>query len=169
MVNSTRSITRTNQFKHFIMRSTKDSIGQIAFIQDTIFNENISQLAAGVEPFNAAGVIVAEDLEDVWIRDRDAVVIVETMYAQELSWLFYQIRDKLDEVICYYDKEEFYSRLADSANLYLRRAEDLTGLLLSVLLEASKMTCESLHTKAQLIKDEVLACVGSLSDVAEKI
>ena len=40
---------------------------------------------------------------------------------------------------------------------------------MAVLMEATVLTAESLEYKTQAIKDEVLACAGSLSDVAEKI
>jgi len=142
---------------------------QIEQIKYTLFNENVSALAAGVEPFAGAGVIIAEDLEDVFIRDINSVTTVETPYAQELSWLFYQCRDNLGDVITFFDKEEFYTRLADAANNYKANADDMTGLLVSVFLEATIMTAQTMQIKNQQVKDEVLACVGSLSDVAERM
>ena len=144
-------------------------IQKIAFLRDTINNENISLLSASVDPFQGAGVIITENMEDVFVRDTDSITFVETEYAQELSWLFYQLRDSLTDVIYYFDKAEFYGRLAEAANIYLIRGEERNGLLMSVLLEASMMAYESLQTKATLIRDEVLSCVGSLSDIAEKI
>ncbi|MCQ2148315.1 MAG: hypothetical protein MJZ16_12510, partial [Bacteroidales bacterium] len=106
-------------------------------IRDIIKEENISALAARVDPFAESGVIVTEDREDVYIKSGSSETIVETPYAQELSWLFYECKKKLDDVIFYFDKEEFFGALADAANEFISKSDDKLGLLMAVLVEAS--------------------------------
>ena len=139
-------------------------------LREKVLGADIAAIAMGSMLFNRDGVIVTDDIEDEFIPEKNPPIVVETQYAQELSWLFAQFRDGLFEVITYFSKGDFYGRLADAANAFLpMREDDRRGLLMAVLLEATVLTAESLEYKNQEIKDEVLACVGSLSDVAEKI
>lgn len=142
---------------------------QFKDIRDTVLQECIPALAAGVDPFHKHGVIITENIENEYVSPDCSDIIVETEHVQEISWLFYEIRDKMDEVVAYYHKDEFFRTLAETANLYLIRSDDMYGLLMAVLSEAAVFMGETMQIKAQAIKDEVLACVGSLSDVAEKI
>ena len=96
-------------------------------LREKVLGPDISSLAMGSMLFNQDGVIVTDDIKEEYIPENNPPIVVETQYAQELSWL------------------------------------------MAVLLEAAVLTVESLEYKNQAIKDEVLACVGSLSDVAEKI
>ena len=131
---------------------------------------DISALAVGCMLFNQDSVIVTDDIEDEFIPENNPPIVVETKYAQELSWLMAQFKEGLFDVITYFSKADFYGRLAEAANSYLLvKEDDKRGLLMAVLLEATVLTAESLEYKTQAIKDEVLACAGSLSDVAEKI
>ena len=135
-----------------------------------VLGPDISAIAMGSMLFNQDGVIVTDDVEDEFIPENNPPIVVETQYAQELSWLLSQFRDGLFDVMTYFSKGDFNGRLAEAANAYLLvREDDRRGLLMAVLLEATVLTAESLEYKNQAIKDEVLACVGSLSDVAEKI
>ena len=139
-------------------------------LRGKVLGTDISAIAMGCMLFSQDGVIVTDDIEDEFIPENNPPIVVETRYAQELSWLMAQFRDGLFDVITYFSKSDFYGRLADAANAYLLvREDDRRGLLMAVLLEATMLTAESLEYKNQTIKDEVLACVGSLSDVAEKI
>ena len=139
-------------------------------LRGKVLGTDISTTAMGCMLFNQDGVIVTDDIEDEFIPENNPPIVVETRYAQELSWLMAQFRDGLFDVITYFSKGDFYGRLAEAANAYLLvREDDKRGLLMAVLMEATVLTAESLEYKNQAIKDEVLACVGSLSDVAEKI
>lgn len=139
-------------------------------LREKILGPDISATAMGSMLFNQDGVIVTDDIEDEFISENNPPIVVETQYAQELSWLMAQFRDGLFDVMTYFSKGDFYGRLAEAANAYLRvRDDDKRGLLMAVLLEATMLTAESFEYKNQAIKDEVLACVGSLSDVAEQI
>ena len=139
-------------------------------LRGKVLGTDISTTAMGCMLFSQDGVIVTDDIEDEFIPENNPPIVVETRYAQELSWLMAQFRDSLFDVITYFSKGDFYGRLAEAANAYLLvREDDKRGLLMAVLMEATVLTAESLEYKNQAIKDEVLACVGSLSDVAEKI
>ena len=139
-------------------------------LRGKVLGTDISTTAMGCMLFSQDGVIVTDDIEDEFIPENNPPIVVETRYAQELSWLMAQFRDGLIDVITYFSKGDFYGRLAEAANAYLLvREDDKRGLLMAVLMEATVLTAESLEYKNQAIKDEVLACVGSLSDVAEKI
>lgn len=139
-------------------------------LREKVLGADISAIAMGSMLFNQDGVIVTDDIEEEFIPENNPPVVVETQYAQELSWLLAQFRDGLFEVITNFSKGDFYGRLANAANAYLLvREDDKRGLLMAVLMEATVLTAESLEYKNQAIRDEVLACVGSLSDVAEKI
>ena len=139
-------------------------------LRGKVLGTDISAIAMGCMLFSQDGVIVTDDIEDEFIPENNPPIVVETRYAQELSWLMAQFRDGLIDVITYFSKGDFYGRLAEAANAYLLvREDDKRGLLMAVLMEATVLTAESLEYKNQAIKDEVLACVGSLSDVAEKI
>lgn len=139
-------------------------------LRGKVLGTDISAIAMGCMLFSQDGVIVTDDIEDEFIPENNPPIVVETRYAQELSWLMAQFRDGLFDVITYFSKGDFYGRLAEAANAYLLvREDDKRGLLMAVLMEATVLTAESLEYKNQAIKDEVLACVGSLSDVAEQI
>lgn len=139
-------------------------------LREKVLGADISAIAMGSMLFNQDGVIVTDNIEDEFIPESNPPIVVETQYAQELSWLMAQFKDNLHEVITWFSKGDFYGRLAEAASAYLLvREDDKRGLLMAVLLEATVLTAESLEYKNQAIKDEVLACVGSLSDVAEKI
>ena len=139
-------------------------------LREKALSADISTIAMGSMLFNQDGVIVTDDVEDEFIPENNPPIVVDTQFAQELSWLLAQFKDGLFEVMTYFSKSDFYGRLAEAANAYLLvREDDRRGLLMAVLLEATMLTAESLEYKNQAIKDEVLACVGRLSDVAEKI
>lgn len=138
-------------------------------LRDKVTDGEIVKIARGSMFFNQDGVIITDDAEDEFIPEDNPPAVVETEHAEELSWLMFQLKDGLGDVVSWFAKPVFYGRLADAANNYLLAKDDLRGLLLSVILEATILTAESMDYKNQSIKDEVLACVSSLSEVAEKI
>lgn len=67
---------------------------------------------------------------------------VVTPFALELSWLFEKLRDAFGNALDGMNKIEFYGRLANAANRYLKHApaqNDPKGLLDAVLREAAAM------------------------------
>ena len=72
---------------------------------------------------------------------------VVTRFSQELSWLFYQLRDIFSEHIDYVSKYDFYGTLAQSAIDYLERNQETktqVDLLLAVLEQAEGWLSEQL-------------------------
>lgn len=148
---------------------SKNDLEFLKDIRETILTANLSELSIGVMLFHEADVIVTDDIEEEFIREDRHETIVETPHAQELSWLLYQIQQNMTETMSGYRREEFFGLLADAAGAFIARSDDRTGLLLAVLLQACAMVSEQKQARCQLIRDEVLSCVGSLSDLAEKI
>jgi len=71
--------------------------------------------------------------------------VVVSIYHLELSWLFEQLRDAYYSHIDHASKIEFYGRLANAANRFLRsweKEENVRLLLLAVLHEAFTMLRE---------------------------
>lgn len=147
----------------------KDDLEFLKEIRETVLTENLSKLSMGTMLFHEAGVIVTDDLEEEFIRDDKRETVVETAHAQELSWLLHRIRKEMGDTMSGYHKEDFFGLLADAANGFLARSDDRTGLLCAVILQACIMVSEQKQVKCELIRDEALACVGSLTDLAERI
>jgi len=68
-------------------------------------------------------------------------ILVISDYAQEISALFYELRDTFFSKIDYFSKLEFYGRLAEAANRQIKVSDDL-GVLLAMLEEIDKMRKE---------------------------
>lgn len=141
----------------------------ITDLLDKLFNGNIVALSAGSMLFNQNGVIVTDDIENEYIPDGADITIVESEFAQEISWMMLQLNKGLDEVKTYFHKNEFSQLLADAANAAITKGTDRTGILLSILQEATFLTAQTTQMKAENLRDEVLSCVGSLNDVIERI
>ena len=146
----------------------KTALEFLSELRIQILTENISKLAMGCMLYDENGVRFTEDREDEYVRSGEQVTFVESQYAQELSWMVLKFREGLFDVISYYDKQIFYGKLAEAANLCVARTDDRTALLLAVLEEATLLTVQAQMFKNQDMKDEVLACVASLTDVADK-
>lgn len=138
-------------------------------LRNQIFTENISALAVGAMLFNQEGVIVTDDVEDEYIPEGSEPMIVESEYAQEISWLFAKLRSGLDDVKTYYHKNEFTQFLAEAANMAIMRRTDRTGILLAILQEATFLTAQTMQMKTEALRDEVMACVGSLNDIIDRV
>ena len=153
-----------------IMRLVKtDEISILAELESKVLTENLSLLSCSTPLFRCPGVMVTDDVDEEFIPSGSQDVIVETEYAQELSWLLLAIRDGLSDTMTNYSRSEFFSILAESASAALSRSGDRTAMLLAVLFDASLMVARSRQQRSDVLRDEVLSCAASLSDLAEKI
>ena len=118
---------------------------------------------------NADGVLITDDIENEYISQSNPPVIVETDYAQELSWLLMRLGEVLNDVVTSLGRKVFFQVMAETANALLARGTDLTGLVQGILAKASLMQAQTLRSQLQGIKNELLASAGSLSDLAERI
>lgn len=141
----------------------------IESLREKVMSGNLTKYAAGSMLFSENGICITEDREEEFVRPGSDITFVETPYAQQLSWVVRQFKDGLSDVIMSLGREDFYGRIADAANSYLAHASDMHGLALSVILEAAVLACQVQYIHEQDLRDEVLACAASLSDVAEKI
>jgi len=107
--------------------------------------ENISSAVASgkigsAQPWQGADVVITEDLPVIQSDSfYPAPRFVVTKHVGQLSWLFEEARDAFIGLDGYgFWKEEFFGRLGNSANRYLKRHEQHTAeaLLLAVLHEA---------------------------------
>lgn len=103
-----------------------------------------SEVAAGnigiAQPWQGADVIITEALPVIPADSfYPAPRFIVTEHVEQLSWLFEKARDAFIGLDGYgFWKEEFFGRLGNSANRYLKRHEQPTAeaLLLAVLHEA---------------------------------
>lgn len=144
----------------------------VEFLEDLfekVHLESITTLSRGGMLLNSDGVIITDDLENEYISQINPPVIVETEYAQELSWLLMRICEGLNDVVISLGKKVFLQEMAEAANGCIARGANLTGLVEGVLAKASLMQAQNLRLQLQGIKSELLASAGALSDLAEKI
>lgn len=141
----------------------------ISSLRQKVLSGTLTRLSAGTMLFSENGICITEDAEEEFVRPGTEVTFIETEYAQQLSWVFRQFKDGIPDVILSIGRGDFYGQLADAANAYLAQASDMYGLMLSVILEASVLACQVQYINQQNLRDEVLACAASLSDVAEKL
>ena len=76
--------------------SRYSSIHPVDFLEDLsekVMSESITLLSRGCMLVNSEGILVTDDIENEYISKNDPPVIVETEYAQELSWLLKQLTD----------------------------------------------------------------------------
>jgi len=146
-----------------------DELKFLRDLMDKVLNENMMMLSSGTMLFHECGILVTDDIEQEFINPDKPETIVETEYAQELSWLLRQIKTGLDDTASYFRKDEFYGMLADAALESLQRTDDRSAMLLAVLLQASMLVGNTLRTRNDRMRDEVLSCAASLSDLAEKL
>lgn len=152
------------------MRYTgKDDLETLKEIREAVLTQNLTLLSKGAMLFHDADIIVTDDIEEEYISTERPQTVVETPYAQELSWLLHWIGKDMRDTMSGYRREEFFGILADAANAFISRSDDRIGLLLAVLLQACELVAEQKQVRCQQIRDEVLSCAGSLSDLAEKI
>ena len=149
-----------------------NKVHPVDFLRDLtgkVMEGSLTALSWGGMLFNQDGVLITDDMENEYINADNPPKIIETEYASELSWLFFQLRDGLQEVVLNLHKTVFFSSLADAALLCIRRGTDLTGIAMGVIAEASLLEAQDLRDKSQAIKDELIASAGSLQDLAEKM
>ena len=83
--------------------------------------------------FEGAGVIVRKPGN---AESGKAVIVVETEHAEQVSGLFFALKDVFASDLDFYNKYEFYGRLANSANNRLCNGDDLEALCGAVVGEA---------------------------------
>lgn len=149
------------------MRTTSHEF--ISSLREKVLSGTLTRVSAGSMLFSENGICITEDAEEEFVRPGTEVTFVETEYAQQLSWVFRQFKEGIPDVILSLGRDDFYGQLADAANAYLSQSDDMYGLMLSVILEASVLACQTQYINQQNLRDEVLACAASLTDVAEKL
>jgi hypothetical protein len=147
-------------------------INPVEFLEDLfekVLTESITALSRGSMLLNGEGILVTDDIENEYVSNSNPPVIVETEYAQELSWLLMRLSEGLNEVVTSMGKKAFYQDMAGTANACIARGTDLTGLVQGILARASLLQAKILRSQLQSIRNELLASAGSLSDLAERI
>ena len=148
------------------------NLNPVEFLEDLfekVHSESITVLSRGGMLLNSDGVIITDDLENEYISKITPPVIVETEYAQELSWLLMRLCEGLNDVVTSLGKKSFLQEMVEAANGCIARGANLTGLVEGVLAKAALMQAQNLRSQLQGIKSELLASAGALSDLAEKI
>lgn len=147
-------------------------INPVEFLEDLfekVLTESITALSRGSMLLNGEGILVTDDIENEYVSNSNPPVIVETEYAQELSWLLMRLSEGLNDVVTSMGKKAFYQDMAGTANACIARGTDLTGLVQGILARASLLQAKILRSQLQSIRNELLASAGSLSDLAERI
>lgn len=134
-----------------------------------ILSGELEDLSRGVMFFNRDSVIITDDRENEYISAKNPPLVVETPHAGEVSFLLSQLGENLPDVVMHYGKADFYGKLALAALEAVGKGAECRAILLSVLLSAWEMTGFLLRERSLAIRDELLSCVGGLSDLAEKI
>ncbi|MBR1433645.1 MAG: hypothetical protein IJ584_00880 [Bacteroidales bacterium] len=148
------------------------SINPVEFLEDLfekVHTESITALSRGGMLLNSDGVLITDDLENEYISQNNPPVVVETEYAQELSWLLMRLCEGLNDVVTSLGKKVFLQEMAEAASGCIARGANLTGLVEGVLARASLMQAQNLRSQLQGIKGELFASAGALSDLADKI
>ena len=89
--------------------------------------------------FAGAGVIVRKPGGEA---DGGSITAVETQHAKEVSAMIFALKAVFENDLDYFNKYEFYGRLADAANDQLYRGDDLSAIRKAVLAEACVMAAE---------------------------
>ena len=147
-------------------------INPVEFLEDLfekVLTESITALSRGSMLLNGEGILVTDDIENEYVSNSNPPVIVETEYAQELSWLLMRLSEGLNDVVTSMGKKAFYQDMAGTANACIARGTDLTGLVQGILARASLLQAKILRSQLQSIRNELLASAGTLSDLAERI
>ena len=147
-------------------------INPVEFLEDLfekVLTESITALSRGSMLLNGEGILVTDDIENEYVSNSNPPVIVETEYAQELSWLLMRLSEGLNEVVTSMGKKAFYQDMAGTANACIARGTDLKGLVQGILARASLLQAKILRSQLQSIRNELLASAGSLSYLAERI
>lgn len=141
----------------------------LSSLRGKILSGEVRKQSEGCMLFNREGVIITDDIENEYISVKTPPLVVETPCAQEVSYLMTHLGENLPEVVIHYGKGDFYRSLASGAKDAVQAGAEGTVVLLSVLLCAWDMTTRLIRERSLAIRDELLSCVGGLSDLAEKI
>ena len=136
------------------------SINPVEFLEDLsekVISESITVLSRGSMLLNSDGILVTDDIENEYVSRKDPPVVVETEYAQELSWLLLRLSEGMNDVVTALGRKVFYQKMARTANACIARGTDLTGLVQGILAQASLLQAQSLRSQLLSIKDELMA------------
>ena len=89
----------------------------------------------GREMWGGAGLRIAEKRPD----DEQGDIVVVTKHAAKLSALVRDIRDAAGDWLDYANKYEFYGRIGEAANEYLKHGDDEKELLLTAAAAAAEL------------------------------
>lgn len=89
--------------------------------------------------FAGAGIIVCKPGS---AKGCESITVVETVYAEQLSTLIFSLKDVFNNDLDYFNKYEFYGRLADAANSQLQHSDNYEALRLAVIREACDIAAE---------------------------
>jgi cation transport regulator ChaC len=91
------------------------------------------------EMFEGAGVIVRKPGD---CKTENAAVVVATEHAEQVSRLFFALKDVFEGDLDYFNKFEFYGRLADAANCALASGDELDKACDAMMAEACAIASE---------------------------
>ena len=89
--------------------------------------------------FAGAGIVVCKPGT---ANHDSALTLVETEHAEEVSELIFELKDVFAGEIDYFDKHEFYGRLADAANRGKAAGDDLASMKAAIIDEAKSIASE---------------------------
>lgn len=89
--------------------------------------------------FAGAGIIVRKPGGEA---AGGSITVVETQHAKKVSSLIFALKAVFENDLDYFNKYEFYGRLADAANVQLQHEDDLAAIRKAVLAEACMMATE---------------------------
>ena len=109
-------------------------------IWQVILESDVTSLSSQVEPWGGAGVIITDHITPEiirWKNSDSSNVLVHTVYAKELSWLFRELKAAYSDQLDYLSKYVFYPYVARVANKLLKDNPDiaLNELLFGILNE----------------------------------
>ena len=118
-------------------------------LENLIQTTGIPKTAKSAREWGGADVVIKKELDENtkrWLEDQHIVIssqntepkrrAVITEYSNELSWLFYELKEIFSGKFDYISKYDFYGALAQSAIDYLennKENKDAKALLLAVL------------------------------------
>ena len=89
--------------------------------------------------FAGAGIIVCKPGS---AKGCESITVVETAYTEQLSTLIFSLKDVFNNDLDYFNKYEFYGRLAVAANSQLQHSDNYEALRLAVIREACDIAAE---------------------------
>ena len=84
-------------------------------LREIILNNEVATRSKNSSLFGGAGISIVSKIPILNDDFYENPVFVVTNYSKELSWLFFQLKDLFADKINHYNKNLFYSRLANKA------------------------------------------------------